>query len=156
VTARGRGYREVAFRRIWKFFGFVVAIIQGPHFFYEIRRIGTHAPFMTVGADFRFGEKVVEKDKFASEFVVVWRGAFGKKAQFWIAVALGQVAENLVVGAIFFNDVEDVFDRAWLARCERNRITLGARRRDLRGCGEWRASIRVGGVCFELFFEFRT
>ena len=39
----------------------------------------------------------------------------GEDVEFGIAVALGEVTEELVVGAVFFDDVDDVFDERGIA-----------------------------------------
>ena len=90
----------------------VMAIAEGPEFLHEVSRVGTHGPFVAVGADFAFDIEVIEQDEVAGEFVMIRRDAFGEETEFGIAVALRQVAEDLVVGAVFLDDIEAVFDRA--------------------------------------------
>ena len=71
---------------------------------------------MAVGADFGVHVEIVQQDELAGELVQVGRDALGEEAQLRVAVALRQVAEDLVVGAVFLDDVDAVFDRARLGR----------------------------------------
>ena len=53
---------------------------------------------------------------------MIGRDSLGKKAQPGVAVALRNVAEDLVVGAVLLDDVDAVLDRARLAELGRDRI----------------------------------
>ena len=83
--------------------------------------IGGHggvAPTVAVHADLAVAVEVVEQDEIAGELVVVGRDLFAIHANARVAVASGfaggvfEVAEDLVVGAVLLDDVENVFDRA--------------------------------------------
>jgi hypothetical protein len=62
-------------------------------------------------ADFAIHKKVIERHEVARELVVHRRNVFAKQSQFWIAVATAEIAQHLIVGAILFDDVEDMLDR---------------------------------------------
>src|SRR6185295_16077881 len=57
---------------------------------------------------------------------------FGKQAKFWIPIPFADVAKDLVVSAIFFDDVDAMFDGTRVAGSARNWITFGASDADLR------------------------
>ena len=131
-------------------------VIHRPHLFDEIRRVGAHAPLVAVGADFGVRVEVVQQHKLAHDLVQVRRDALREKAQLRVAVALRQVAEHLVVGAVFFHDVEAVLDGARLAGPERDGTVHRAPRRNTRISVEWAAAIGLGRVAGELLLEFLT
>ena len=98
--------------------------------------IGGHrgiAPTVAVDADFTVGVEIIEEDVVAGELVVVRRDLFAEDRETRVAVADGfaggipQVAEDLVVGAVFLDDVEDVFNRARIADFGRNDAVAGDR-----------------------------
>lgn len=100
----------------------VMAITKGPEFLHEVSRVGAHGPFVTVGADFTLDVEVIEQDEVAGELVMVGSDAFGEETELRIAVALREVAEDLVVGAVFLDDIEAVFDRTDSPDAGRNGI----------------------------------
>ena len=55
---------------------------------------------------------VVEERELPGELAVVGHHPLAEAAQLRVAVADRQVAEDLVVGAVLFDDVDDVLDRA--------------------------------------------
>src|SRR5437867_3827038 len=75
---------------------------------------------MAVGALDARAIGVVEQNKFATDFVLVGRHALAKNAQRRITVALWHVAQHLVVGAVFLDDVEDMLEDAWFPDPLRN------------------------------------
>ena len=87
---------------------------------------------MAVGADFGIRVEIVQQHELAGEPVQVGRDALREQAQLRIAVALRQVAQDLVVGAVLLDDVEAVFDWAWLAGRARDGVV---RRRGSRHAG---------------------
>src|ERR1039458_4094237 len=73
---------------------------------------------------------VVEQGEFADEFMFIGRHALAEIAERGVAGARFYVAKNLVVGAVFLDDVEDVLEHARLAdalrrRCRRTSGTRG-------------------------------
>src|ERR1051325_7257632 len=81
---------------------------------------------MTVHADVPVAIEIVEKDVIAGDLVMIRRHVFAVNREVRIAVAGGfpfgvfEIAHDLIVSAIFFDDVEDVLDRARLADFIRN------------------------------------
>ena len=65
---------------------------------------------MPVGGDFALDIKVIEQHELAGQGVMVRRDRVGEEAQVRVAVAFLDVAEDLVVGAVLFDDVEYVLD----------------------------------------------
>src|SRR5207244_3097052 len=95
---------------------------QRPEFLDEIGRIGAHAPLVAVGADFALDVKVVQQDELPRQLVVVGGDIFAEQTKTRVAIALRQVAKNLVVGAVFLDDVNAVFDRAPVSNFCGNRV----------------------------------
>ena len=106
----------------------VAAIAQGPDPLDEIGGISPHRPFMAVGADLALDVKVVQEHELAGQGVVVGRDGLGEQADVRIAVAFFHVAEDLVVGAVFLDDVDDVLDRRRLADLGGDRVSGGGAR----------------------------
>ena len=79
------------------------------------------APTVAVHADFAIAIQIVEQDVFAGELVVVGGHRLAVNGELRIAVAGGlaagipEVAQHLVVGAVFLDDVEDILDGAGVA-----------------------------------------
>ena len=69
---------------------------------------------MTVGREDAAAVGVVEEHELAGERVLVGRDLGAEDAEFGPAVALGHVAEHLVVGAVFLDHVDHVLDQARL------------------------------------------
>ncbi|MCZ7640843.1 MAG: hypothetical protein M5U12_35175 [Verrucomicrobia bacterium] len=76
---------------------------------------GAGAPLVAVGAEDAGAIGVVEDHELADELVLVRSDAFAKDAKARVAPALGQRAEDLVVGPVLLDDVDDVLDEARLA-----------------------------------------
>ena len=72
---------------------------------------------------------VVEQDEFARHLVLVRGDGFAEGAEVGIAVAFFEVAEHLVVRAVFFDDINDVLEHRGLAG------PFGHRSRRLAGAG---------------------
>src|SRR5437879_5196911 len=76
---------------------------------------------MSVGADLAVAVKVVEQNVVPRDLVVVRSDEFAVNSQVRIAVAgrsargIAKITQYLVVGPVFLNDIEDVFDWAGLA-----------------------------------------
>ncbi len=67
---------------------------------------------MSVGAVGAADVAVVEQGELADERVGVGHDGFAEAAQLRVAVAPGQAAEDLVVGAVLLDDIEDMPDGA--------------------------------------------
>jgi hypothetical protein len=65
---------------------------------------------MAVSGNFPAIVEIVEHAELQREFVLVGRDVCAIHGERWIAVAHRQVAENLIVGAIFLEDVDHVAD----------------------------------------------
>ena len=76
---------------------------------------GRRRPLVAVGAEDRAAIGVVEEDELADELVLVGRHLLAEDAQGRVAVAFGDVAEDLVVGAVLLDDVDHVLEDARLA-----------------------------------------
>ena len=128
VAAGRTSDRRRAFRRIRepprRLLGVLAApaIDQRPDLFDVIGGVGGHAPFVAVGAYLAVNIEIVQEHELPGQRVVIRGNALGKNAQPRLAVALRNIAENLVVGAVFLDDVDAVFDRARLAKLARDRI----------------------------------
>ena len=72
--------------------------------------VGGVGPLVAVGAHFAVAVEVVEQHELLGDGVVVGRDLAAEQAQARVAVALGDIAEDLVVGAVLLDDVDDVLD----------------------------------------------
>src|SRR5207247_8493900 len=70
--------------------------------------------------------KIVEQHELARELVVVGCDFFTEQTQPRIAVALRQVAKDLVVGAVLLDDVNAILDRAGSTHSGGNRVVRRA------------------------------
>ena len=104
---------------------------------------GRIRPLVTVGAENAGAIGVVEQHEIARELVLVGRDPLAEDAECGVAVALGDVAEDLVVGAVLLDDVDDVLEDARLADALRHR----ARRVDRDGPAGGRPAGPVRGSC---------
>ena len=64
---------------------------------------------MTFGAEDSRAVGVVQEDEFASDLVLVRGKFFTENAKLGLAVAFGNITENLIIGAVFFDDINDMF-----------------------------------------------
>src|SRR2546430_1385671 len=146
-------HEEIAFAGIRIFAVLVVAVTHRPGLLDEIGGIGGHGPLVAIGADFALDVKVVKQHKVARQLVVVGSDALVEQAKARVAVAFGQVAEDLIVGAILLDDVNAILDRAGVTHLNRDRIV----RRALRGDAKVRlyraATIRLRGPGRQLVLE---
>src|SRR5262249_10345224 len=99
---------------------------------------------MAVHADFSIAKQVVQQDELAGDLMVVGSYLFTEDGEPRIAVALAEVAQHLVVGAILLDDVEDMLDGRTDAYLARNDAW---RRWFLRGC---QLLIAIRGVVVNL------
>src|ERR1019366_1225549 len=82
----------------------------GPHLLHVIGGDGGGGPVLAVGGDIAVDVEIVEQDEFARQFVQVGGDVFPEEDQRGVAVALFHVAQHLVVGAVFLDDVDDVLN----------------------------------------------
>ena len=102
----------------------LAAVAERPGPFDVVGGVRPHGPFVPVGADLAFDVEVVEQHELADQGVMVGRHLRGEEAEARLAVALGEVAEDLVVGPVLLDDVDAVRDRRRQARLERDRVPL--------------------------------
>ena len=134
VAAGGNGDGRRAFGRILEAADGILAVLAPvpidlrPDLLDIIGRIGRHAPFVAVGADFAVNIEIVQEHELPGQGVMIGRDPLGKNAKRRIAVALADIAEDLVVGPVFLDDIDAMLDRAGLADFGRYRIVgLAAR-----------------------------
>ena len=120
AAGRPGGLEQVPFRRIGD--AAVAAVAERPDPLDEVAGVGPHRPFVPVGADLALDVEVVEQHELAGQGVVVGRDRLGEQADARLAVALGHVAEDLVVGAVLLDDVDDVLDRRGVADLRGDRV----------------------------------
>ncbi len=105
----------------------VTARPAGEAALHVIRDHGGISPFMAIGAQDAAAVSVIQQHKIADELVFIRRHALAELNEVGIAVAFGHVAENLVVGTIFLDDVNDVLEHARLANALRHRAKKSGR-----------------------------
>ena len=84
------------------------AIDERPDLLDEVGGVGAHRPFVAVGRHLAVAVEVVQQHELAGQLVVVGRDLLGEEAQVRVAIALLHVAEDLVVGAVLLDDVDDM------------------------------------------------
>ena len=152
IATGGHGDGEAALRRVGPFAAFVVPIAEMPGLFHKVAGVGPHAPFVTGSADLGIAIGIVEGHKLAGDGVLVGSYAFTKNSDRRIAITRLEIAKHLVVGAVFLDDVEDVFDRGlipdmlWDGMIREVLDLFGSRTRD--------AGIGLGGQVFICASEF--
>ena len=102
-----------------------LAVERRPQLLDGVGRVGRGRVGVAVVADLGVHVEVVEQHELARDRVGVRRHVLAEKRQVRVAVALGHVAEHLVVGAVLADHVEDVLDRRRLADAPRDRGALG-------------------------------
>ncbi len=106
-----------------------------------LRIIGCDArrgPVVAVGADVGVDVKIVEEDKLARQLVMIRSGVFVEQIQGRIAIALADLSQHLIVGAVFLDDVNDVLDRRRPAGLRVNHVVVGELRHVEPGIVIWR------------------
>src|SRR5882672_2921557 len=94
---------------------------ENPGTLIEIGGNSRIAPTMSIRAHFAITIKIIEQDIVAGQLMLVGRHIFAVHNEIGISVSrrlargILEIAKDLVVRAILFNDIENVFDRAWLA-----------------------------------------
>ena len=130
VAAGGAGGGvEAPLGGIGKLLAAVVAVGKGPLPLDEVGGVGPHAPLVAVGADFALDVEVVEEDELPGEGMMVRRDALGEQAERRVAVPLRHVAEDLIVGPVFLDDIDHVGDGTGSSGEERDRMAVEFLRR---------------------------
>ena len=96
VAASRRRDGKRPFTGVRKLAGAVVAVIQRPHFFNEIRRVSGHAPLVAIRADLAVHIEIIQQHEIPGEPMQVGCDVFGEQAKLGIAVAFRHIAEDLV------------------------------------------------------------
>src|SRR6202000_2795871 len=81
------------------------AIAGWPGFFNKISCVGCHAPVVAVGTYLGINIKIIYQSKLVGNRVFIGRYFVAKNTKRSISIAFGDIAENLVVSAVFFYDV---------------------------------------------------
>ena len=97
---------------------------------------------MAARAHLRVGVEVVEQNEVARQRMNVRRDLLREQAERAIAVALRQIAQHLVVRAVFLDDVNDMADRRRAAHRPGDRVVL-VHRRPAAGAGRQRWAVLV-------------
>ena len=89
----------------------IAAVIDLPSLLIVVAGNRGHRPIMSIARDFAAIVEIVEQAELKRQLVLVrsYIGAVHRKR--WIAVACFQIAEYLIVGAILFDDVDNVMNR---------------------------------------------
>src|SRR6266511_693070 len=116
--------------------GATLAVISGPELLDNVGCVRAGGKRVPVIADFGVYVEVVEHDELTRQGMGVRRDLLAEDCEVRIAVAPLEIAEHLVVGSVFPDHIEDVFDWRWLADFARNR-------RRSRRIG-WREPCRIG------------
>ena len=77
-------------------------------------------PLMAVGAVSARGIEIVEYHELFRQAVMVGRHITSVNQQARVAVCLGQVPQDLVIGPILFDDEHHVIDQRWVAGAQRH------------------------------------
>jgi hypothetical protein len=94
----------------------LAAIADGPGLLVVVGGGGGGRPDVAVAGNFSAVVEVVEHSELQGQLVLVGRDVFAVHGQRWVAIAHGQIAEDLIVGAIFFQNVDHVADGILSAR----------------------------------------
>ena len=96
----------------------------GKRLFQVVRYISLVRPLMPVRTEYSTAVKVIQQHEFFDELVMIRRHLATEDAQAWIAFAFLDIAKHLVVGAIFFDDVQHMLEHRRLAVPLRHRPRL--------------------------------
>src|SRR5215831_7278677 len=86
------------------------AVTVDPGLLREVGGVSGVRPLVAVLRDFAVAVEVVEDDRLSRELVRVGRHVFAEQDQVGVAIAFAKIAEDLIVGAVFADDVKHVFD----------------------------------------------
>ena len=101
---------------------------------------------MAVGADIGADIEVVEQHEVIGDLVMIGRDVLAEEHQRRVAIALLDIAENLVVGAVFLHDVDDVLDGRGIGGTRGHGIASrngNARPSANRDRASWRSTVSV-------------
>jgi len=144
-TGRGPGQRIGAILAFAA--GITAGSVGGDLTFHVFVGDGAVGPLVAVGALDPGAVGVVQQDKLPGDPVLVGRELFAEDAEAGVTVAFGHVAENLVVGAVFLDDVDDVLEHAGLAHALGNGPRgLVRARREQRFGEPWVTDVAQGGL----------
>ena len=115
-----------------------VAAIEPAHVLFDI--VGDVAfirPLVALSAEGSVAIQIIEQHELLSQRVMIRRDLGAEHGERRVAVTALQIAQHLIVGAVLFDDVDDVLEQRTLARPHRHRDILGlavrsARRREVR------------------------
>src|SRR5438309_1481890 len=66
--------------------------------------------------------KVVEQNKLTRELMVIGRDFLVEERKRAVSIALAEIAKNLIISSILFDDINNVFDGRRLTGLARNRV----------------------------------
>jgi hypothetical protein len=127
----------------------VAPAVTAEGLFQVIRAITLGAPGMAVRGIHAVAIKVVEQHILLRQRMMIGRNESRINAELGVAIALRKVAKHLIVGLVFFEDINDVLKYGGFARSPRDRDGDLARQRRLLGLFNlWDAAVleRLGGV----------
>ena len=97
----------------------------GTYIFLDIiRYYGSICPNMALGRTLSGGFVIVKQDVFANQLVYVRGNFFPESTEPGIAISLFNIPQDLVVGSVFFDDVNDMFKNGRLSNSFGNRYRL--------------------------------
>ena len=99
------------------------AVAIGPHALHVVWSNSGRRPIVAVGAHVGVDIEIIEQHEFTGQLVMVGSDLLAEQNQRWIAVALADVAQHLIVCSVFLDDVNDVLDRRWFTGPHRHWIT---------------------------------
>src|SRR5690349_5679967 len=105
---------------------------------------------MPVGGERSRVVEVVEQDELLGESMMIRRYLAPELHQARVSVALSQFAQELIVGPVFLDDVEDVLEDGWVPRADRDRLRGNPSRGRARLCTSGAAARKgIPAVVFE-------
>ena len=107
-------------------FSTALTVSQWPRLLDEIGCVRRHRPFVAISAHLTIDIKVVEHNELIDERMMVRGDVLSEDAESRIAVPFGHVTEQLIVGSVFFDDVDAMLDRTRIANLRGNRIVRGS------------------------------
>ena len=99
----------------------IAAREAGERLLHVIRRDAGVRPLMAVRAEDAGAIRVIQQHEVAHHLVLIRGDVFAEDAERRIAVALFQRAEDLIVGAVLLDDIDDVLEHTRLATALRHR-----------------------------------
>src|ERR1700730_14879645 len=87
------------------------AIGDGPSLLVVVSRVRGIGPGMVILAHLAITKEVVQQNESLGQRVMVGRDFASENSEPWIAIAARFVAQHLIVGPIFLDDVQHMVDR---------------------------------------------